>query len=45
MNTYWLTCRDGPIPPVKDEIAWFADMQPVFLETTKKSTEQCFNLR
>lgn len=34
MDTYWLTCRDGPIP-VRDEIAWYADMQPVFLKTLK----------
>ncbi|XP_070495647.1 uncharacterized protein [Chironomus tepperi] len=31
MKTYWLTCRDAPIINYKDEIAWFADMQPVFL--------------
>lgn len=31
MKTYWLTCRDAPIINYKNEIAWFADMQPVFL--------------
>lgn len=31
MNTFWLTCRDGaPALSVTDEIAWFADIQPVF---------------
>ncbi|KAJ6638428.1 Atrial natriuretic peptide receptor 1, partial [Pseudolycoriella hygida] len=30
MNTYWLTCRDGAPMPVHEEIAWFADIQPVF---------------
>jgi class 3 adenylate cyclase len=32
MHTYWLTCRDGP-PPLQEEIAWFVDMQPVFLKS------------
>lgn len=31
MKTYWLTCRDAPILNFKDNIAWYADMQPVFL--------------
>lgn len=35
MDTYWLTCRDGPIPPNNEEFAWFADMQPVFIDTVK----------
>ncbi|XP_037028069.1 uncharacterized protein LOC119068546 [Bradysia coprophila] len=30
MNTFWLTCRDGAPLPVHEEIAWFADIQPVF---------------
>lgn len=34
MSTYWLTCKDGPVK-VREEIAWFADMQPVFLENLK----------
>lgn len=32
MNTFWLTCRDGPITK-REEIAWFADIEPVFLKT------------
>uniref|UniRef100_A0A1I8PRX9 guanylate cyclase n=2 Tax=Stomoxys calcitrans TaxID=35570 RepID=A0A1I8PRX9_STOCA len=34
MSTYWLTCKDGPVK-VREEIAWFADIQPVFLENLK----------
>ncbi|XP_075168343.1 uncharacterized protein LOC142240526 [Haematobia irritans] len=35
MSTYWLlACKDGPVK-VREEIAWFADMQPVFLENLK----------
>lgn len=34
MSTYWLTCKDGPVK-VREEISWFADMQPVFLENLK----------
>lgn len=34
MNTYWLTCKEGP--PFhefqEDNIAWYADMQPVFMK-------------
>ncbi|XP_055303839.1 uncharacterized protein LOC129569215 isoform X2 [Sitodiplosis mosellana] len=31
MNTYWLTCREGPIKK-REEISWFADVEPVFLK-------------
>jgi hypothetical protein len=31
MKTFWLTCKDAPIVNFKDDIAWFADMKPVFL--------------
>lgn len=34
MSTYWLTCKDGPVK-IREEISWFADMQPVFLENLK----------
>lgn len=29
MNTYWLTCRDGPLP-APDEVSWLSDIQPVY---------------
>lgn len=32
MNTYWLTCREGPIKK-REEISWFAEVEPVFLKT------------
>lgn len=32
MNTYWLTCREGPHKKREEEIAWFADIEPVFLK-------------
>ncbi|XP_067633351.1 uncharacterized protein [Eurosta solidaginis] len=32
MSTFWLTCKDGPMKIRGEEISWFADMQPVFLE-------------
>ncbi|XP_054740745.1 uncharacterized protein LOC129246184 [Anastrepha obliqua] len=35
MSTYWLTCKDGPVKIRGEEISWFADMQPVFLEKLK----------
>ncbi|TMW52514.1 hypothetical protein DOY81_002415, partial [Sarcophaga bullata] len=35
MSTYWLTCKDGPVK-IREEISWFADMQPVFLENLKQ---------
>ncbi|KAI9578053.1 hypothetical protein GQX74_013947 [Glossina fuscipes] len=37
MSTYWLTCKDGPVK-IREEISWFADMQPVFLENLKLDT-------
>uniref|UniRef100_A0A1A9X302 guanylate cyclase n=1 Tax=Glossina brevipalpis TaxID=37001 RepID=A0A1A9X302_9MUSC len=37
MSTYWLTCKDGPVK-IREEISWFADMQPVFLENLKLET-------
>lgn len=40
MNTYWLTCREGPIKK-REEISWFAEVEPVFLKTlqTRQSHE------
>lgn len=38
MNTYWLTCRDGPITK-REEIAWFADTEPVFLKALQANKE------
>lgn len=38
MNTYWLTCREGPTKK-REEIAWFADIEPVFLKTLQTRTE------
>lgn len=35
MSTYWLTCKDGPVKVRCEEISWFTDMQPVFLEKLK----------
>lgn len=29
MNTFWLTCRDGPITK-REEVAWGYDTQPVY---------------
>ncbi|XP_055911221.1 uncharacterized protein LOC129945467 isoform X3 [Eupeodes corollae] len=34
MSTYWLTCKDGPVVQ-REEISWYADMQPVFLQNLK----------
>ncbi|XP_055371528.1 uncharacterized protein LOC129605660 [Condylostylus longicornis] len=34
MSTYWLTCKDGPVT-VREEISWYADIQPVFLQNIK----------
>lgn len=34
MNTYWLECRDGPVPLVRDEISWFSDMHAVFVSSS-----------
>ncbi|KAL5277429.1 hypothetical protein ACFFRR_002584 [Megaselia abdita] len=39
MSTYWLTCKDGPVT-VREEISWYADMQPVFLQNLKGSTKK-----
>lgn len=40
MNTYWLTCREGPIKK-REEISWFADSEPFFLKTlqTRQNNE------
>lgn len=38
MNTYWLTCREGPIKK-REEISWFADIEPVFLKNIQMSNE------
>ncbi|CAD7014703.1 unnamed protein product [Ceratitis capitata] len=35
MRTYWLTCKDGPVKIRCEEICWFTDMQPIFLEKLK----------
>ncbi|XP_018792582.1 PREDICTED: uncharacterized protein LOC108971164 [Bactrocera latifrons] len=35
MSTYWLTCKDGPVKARCEEISWFTDMQPVFMEKLK----------
>ncbi|XP_053679485.1 uncharacterized protein LOC128730464 [Anopheles nili] len=33
MDTYWLTCKEGATPNNShDEVAWFADMKPVYLK-------------
>lgn len=32
MDTYWLTCKEGNIPNHHGEVAWYADMQPVYLK-------------
>lgn len=31
MNTYWLTCREGPSKK-REEIAWYADIEPIFMQ-------------
>lgn len=38
MNTYWLTCREGPSKK-REEIAWFADIEPVFLKNLQTRTD------
>lgn len=38
MNTYWLTCREGPSKK-REEIAWFADIEPVFLKNLQTRSE------
>lgn len=40
MNTYWLTCREGPTKK-REEISWFTEVEPVFLKTlqTRQSHE------
>lgn len=38
MNTYWLTCREGPSKK-REEIAWFADIEPVFLKNLQTRAE------
>lgn len=40
MNTYWLTCREGPIKK-REEISSYAEVEPVFLKTlqTRQSNE------
>ncbi|XP_002074778.3 uncharacterized protein LOC6652499 [Drosophila willistoni] len=35
MSTYWLTCKDGPVKMLREEISWRADIQPVFLDHLK----------
>uniref|UniRef100_A0A182TA06 Guanylate cyclase domain-containing protein n=1 Tax=Anopheles maculatus TaxID=74869 RepID=A0A182TA06_9DIPT len=33
MDTYWLTCKEGATPNNSHgEVAWFADMKPVYLK-------------
>nr|XP_029733821.1 uncharacterized protein LOC109405405 isoform X1 [Aedes albopictus]XP_029733822.1 uncharacterized protein LOC109405405 isoform X1 [Aedes albopictus]XP_029733823.1 uncharacterized protein LOC109405405 isoform X1 [Aedes albopictus] len=32
MDTYWLDCKEGTIPNHHGEVAWYADMQPVYLK-------------
>ncbi|XP_065091667.1 uncharacterized protein LOC135712640 isoform X2 [Ochlerotatus camptorhynchus] len=32
MDTYWLTCKEGTIPNHHGEVAWYADIQPVYLK-------------
>uniref|UniRef100_A0AAG5CQM1 Guanylate cyclase domain-containing protein n=2 Tax=Anopheles TaxID=44482 RepID=A0AAG5CQM1_ANOAO len=33
MDTYWLTCKEGATPNNNHgEVAWFADMKPVYLK-------------
>ncbi|EDS27829.1 guanylate cyclase [Culex quinquefasciatus] len=32
MDTYWLTCKDGASPNNHGEVAWYADIQPVYLK-------------
>lgn len=40
MNTYWLTCREGPSKK-REEIAWYADIEPVFM----KNIQMCHEIR
>lgn len=39
MNTYWLTCREGPIKK-REEISWFADIEPVFMKNLQTSLHE-----
>ncbi|XP_037930605.1 atrial natriuretic peptide receptor 1-like [Teleopsis dalmanni] len=34
MSTYWLTCKDGHVN-VRDDVSWYGNMQPEFLEKVK----------
>lgn len=39
MNTYWLTCREGPLKK-REEISWFADIEPVFMKNLQTSLHE-----
>lgn len=38
MNTYWLTCREGPSKK-REEIAWYADIEPVFMKQMRHEND------
>lgn len=39
MDTYWLDCKEASMP-VHEEISWYVDMQPVFLQQLQKDTNR-----